>query len=228
MKFKNMIFGALALAFVFVMLTPVTKSMLTPQRCVKVIFLGNTAVGKTALLKRIVGECFSGDYSATIGLDCKNLHIGRYWNDLPEEMCLEDNNSMCLRLFDTAGQEEYRATTVNYIRGSKIAIIVFSIVDKGSFEAVEYWINFLREHEDIGLILVANKTDLPRENWFANEEGIRKELGTLALEFPVYFCSAKDGAGVDDLKINMFCLANDLQVIPSFEAEELRENKECC
>jgi GTPase SAR1 family protein len=67
-------------------------------------------------------------------------------------------------IWDTAGQEEYKALTRNYYRGSGAAIVAFSTTDYDSFLSVAEWVMTVREESGmIPILLVETKQDLRYE-----------------------------------------------------------------
>ena len=91
----------------------------------KVIVLGNSSVGKTSLLTRYTwdGESpFQLCHTPTIGVDFKSKVIE----------C--ENKLVKLQLWDTAGQERYRTLTDNYYNGVSGIMLVYSVVDRKSFD----------------------------------------------------------------------------------------------
>ena len=86
----------------------------------KIVLIGNSSVGKTALFRKIeTGEFYDRNIS-TIGIGKKTLYM-----DIEE-----DNNgkkikkNICVSLYDTAGQEKYKATTLNYFKGADGIILM--------------------------------------------------------------------------------------------------------
>ncbi|XP_039832473.1 ras-related protein RABH1b-like isoform X3 [Panicum virgatum] len=77
----------------------------------KLVFLGDQAVGKTAIITRFMYDKFDDTYQATIGIDF-----------LSKTMYLEDR-TVRLQLWDTAGQERFRSLIPSYIRDSSVAVI---------------------------------------------------------------------------------------------------------
>ena len=80
-------------------------------------------------------------------------------------------------IWDTAGQEFYRSINKIFIRNAKIILITYSIIDRKSFEEVDYWINCVKEtkEDDKYIIgLVANKSDLFEQQLISDEEGKEK------------------------------------------------------
>ena len=132
----------------------------------KIVLIGNSSVGKTALFRKIeTGEFYDRNIS-TLGIGKKTLYM-----DIEE-----DNNgkkikkNICVSLYDTAGQEKYKATTLNYFKGADGIILMYDITNRGSFDNIEEWINSIKE--SIGnahsleyiIMLIGNKLDLVDED----------------------------------------------------------------
>ena len=129
---------------------------------IKVILLGEVGVGKTNLINVLFGMDFKENVASTSGADCFEGEL-KY-----------QEKSYKYFLWDTAGQEIYRAINKIFIRDAKIAIIVYAIDNQHSFEEVDFWINYVKENkgEDKYLIaLVANKSDLYEKQMVMDEEG---------------------------------------------------------
>jgi GTPase SAR1 family protein len=86
-----------------------------------------------------------------------------------------------LELWDTAGQEIYRSVTVQYVRNSACAIVVFALPESHTFEGLPYWVTFLRDH-DIPFILIGTQADFekPREVESQTADQYGMEQGALA------------------------------------------------
>ncbi|CAI8017967.1 Ras-related protein SEC4, partial [Geodia barretti] len=72
----------------------------------KILIIGDSNVGKTALLTRFVEGRFQSVFMSTVGIDYKNKVI-----------TLEEEN-VKLQIWDTAGQERFRTLTNAYFRGA--------------------------------------------------------------------------------------------------------------
>ena len=116
----------------------------------KVVFLGDSSVGKTCIIGRFMTGDFNTGYEATIGTDFST-----------KTMTVE-NKSIQLQIWDTAGQERYRSLIPSYIRDSAAAVIVYDINDRTTFENVDKWIDDVHSKEkgDVCLFLVGNKLDI--------------------------------------------------------------------
>lgn len=103
-----------------------------------------------------------------------------------------------LQLWDTAGQERFRTLIPSYIRDSHVAIVVYDITSRQSFDDAARWIEDVRTErgDQVIIALVGNKTDLRDERQVTAEEGESKakELGILFME-----TSAKAGYNVKAL-----------------------------
>ncbi|KAI1336614.1 ras family-domain-containing protein [Xylariaceae sp. FL0016] len=121
-----------------------------PLKKFKLVFLGEQSVGKTSLITRFMYDSFDNMYQATIGIDF-----------LSKTMYLEDR-TVRLQLWDTAGQERFRSLIPSYIRDSSVAVVVYDISNKKSFENTKKWIDDVRAERgnDVIIVLVGNKTDL--------------------------------------------------------------------
>ncbi|EDQ88847.1 uncharacterized protein MONBRDRAFT_32662 [Monosiga brevicollis MX1] len=123
---------------------------------------------------------------ATIGIDF-----------LSKTMYLEDR-TVRLQLWDTAGQERFRSLIPSYIRDSSVAVVVYDITNRNSFQQTSKWIDDVRAERgsDVVIMLVGNKTDLNDKREVSLEEGEAKakELNVMFIE-----TSAKAGHNVKQL-----------------------------
>jgi len=126
---------------------------------IKVVIVGNGAVGKSSMIQRYCKGIFTRNYKKTIGVDFLEKHITASGEDVR------------LMLWDTAGQEEFDAITKAYYRGAQACVIAFSTTDHASFEAVKKW---KRKVEDecghVPMVLVQNKIDLLHESQVDSHE----------------------------------------------------------
>ena len=140
---------------------------------IKIILLGETGVGKTNLINVFFGQEFQEINVSTFASICFE---GKY---------NYKNKSYTYSMWDTAGQEKYRSINKITLRDSKIIIIVYSIIDKHSFEEVDYWIKYVKNslgNDKYILALVSNKNDLYVEQIVMDEDG-RDTADKYGIEF---------------------------------------------
>ena len=114
----------------------------------KIVLLGASAAGKSAILTRLVSDRFDIDAVPTIGAAFANYTLE---SDPPKEV----------GIWDTAGQERYAALAPMYYRNSDVAIAVYDVSSATSFVRAKQWITTLKAaHPTMPLALIANKIDL--------------------------------------------------------------------
>ena len=143
----------------------------------KVILIGNTAVGKTSLFKKLTSGQFSEKNISTIGMDKKSLQVEIEVNENNTKV----NKNIEISLVDTAGQERFRAITKSYFKESDGILLLYDITNKDSFKNVETWINSINEslgnhrNSKYIIILIGNKIYLiwvdGKEREITEEEG---------------------------------------------------------
>lgn len=115
----------------------------------KVVTVGDSSVGKTALVTRMSDEVFNQSYVPT---------VGSQFVTIPQKI---DGRDISMEVWDTAGQEVYRSLVGFYTREAKGAILVFDVTSKPSFDSLSHWLTFLEEQAgDAKVMLVGNKVDL--------------------------------------------------------------------
>lgn len=129
----------------------------------KITLLGAYKAGKTSLLVRFAGEPFAINHMPTVGVDykCKRVVVA--------------DKEVRLQIWDSAGQERFRAIAPNYFKGSKGIVVVYDVTDRESFDRARWWLSELRTtfksaSDQMDLVLVGNKTDLGGER-VSEEEG---------------------------------------------------------
>ena len=151
----------------------------------KIIILGSTEVGKTSILNRYFNNEFTPNLLSTIGIDFKSKFFKF------------DEEKVKCNFIDTAGQEKFRAISVNYLKGTNGVILVYDITNKETFDLIRSWIKDINENNksNVGKVLLGNKLDLEeKRDVFAEEaEDLAKELK--CKHFQV---SAKTGENINE------------------------------
>ena len=153
----------------------------------KIIIIGDSFVGKSCLTIKAAKNVFENYYTSTVGFEFFSM--------------LYKINSKIIRLqiWDTCGQEEYRSLIQNFYRNASLAILVYSIDKRTSFENLEVWLNEIkgRGSPDVKIFLVGNKNDLSENREVSIEEG-QKFYEDHKLNFFIE-TSAKSGENVQEL-----------------------------
>ena len=120
----------------------------------KIVVIGDANVGKTNIIRRIMGEDFR-EMEATIGVEFMYINIKKIDKDDPRK-------TMSIQIWDTSGAERYKAITTTHIRGADGAYIVYDISNENSFNHLNYWYNCIKDaaDNDIIIFLIGNKSDL--------------------------------------------------------------------
>ena len=127
----------------------------------KLIFIGDSGVGKSCLTTKAVKNTFEEFYQATVGFEFLTFN-------------LKINDKIIkLQIWDTCGQEVYKSLISNFYRNSSLAVLLYSIDNRESFTHAENWLNELKSQAqpDIRIILVGNKSDLEDQRKVQKEEG---------------------------------------------------------
>ena len=186
----------------------------------KVILLGLRGVGKTSISFHLIDNEFIQS-SPTISLDLANYQVK------------VNDKIIQIQLWDTCGNEEFAEKTQNLFINTKLAILVYALNDRKSFEDIKKWYNILR-NRTMGFMtfLIANKKDLEEERQVQEYEGemLKNEYGFN------YFLetSAKSGFNITQLleKIAIFIYEDEKdKEVPirhsvTLNKEDLRQNNE--
>ena len=118
----------------------------------KILLIGDSGTGKSAMLNRYVDNNFDYDISSTIGVDFKIKYL------------LHNNNTIKLQVWDTAGQERFKTITSNYYRGVQGIVILFDLSNYESFKNIEGWLKEIEKYcnSEHSKIIIGNKSDKAR------------------------------------------------------------------
>ena len=178
----------------------------------KVVLLGESGVGKTCIISRYVNNTYDEKSETTNGASyaSKVIVLEQY------------KQSLRFDIWDTAGQEKYRSLTKFFYKDAAIAVLVYDITRRDSFEEVKnYWYEQLKTcgEKNIVIGLAGNKCDM-----FDKEAVTEEEAKNFANEIGAQFqlTSAFKNMGIDDLFRMVGCKFLD----PNFQDKINEEPKE--
>ena len=154
---------------------------------IKVTLIGESSVGKTCIINRFCKGVFNADVESTLGANYSQKKLEK------------NGQKIRLDLWDTAGQEKYRAIGRHFYKESYIVCLVYDITSKESFENLKtIWYPDLKEYgEEYKIVaLIGNKLDKFLEEEVSEEEGRKfaKEINAVYKR-----TSALEGTGLEDL-----------------------------
>ena len=158
----------------------------------KIVVIGDANVGKTNIIRRIMGEDFR-EMEATIGVEFMYLNIKDIDKDDPTK-------SLSIQIWDTSGAERYKAITTSHIRNADGAYIVYDISNESSFTHLIYWYNCIKDaaDEDIIIYLIGNKSDLIYEEGRAVKKKVAIEFANKYKLQGYAECSAKNNENIQE------------------------------
>ncbi|KAH3761332.1 GTP-binding protein yptV1 [Pelomyxa schiedti] len=183
--------------------TPMKRPHSKSSEPVKVLIIGDSAVGKTTLLMRYCENRFDISYIATIGVDFKTKTVP-----------MGEKNYM-MQIWDTAGHERFRTITSSLYRDCMGIVLVYSIEDENSFYSVKQWVHEITQNvgTNVSIVLVGNKSDLVDRRAVQTQSG--EELAEL-FQLPFFETSAKTAHNVEAVFMTLL-----LAIIDSGQLEQL-------
>lgn len=152
----------------------------------KIIIIGDSGIGKSAILFRFADDLYNNNYISTIGVDFKIKTI------------FVNGKMIKLQIWDTAGQERFRTITTSYYRGAHMIFMCYDITDRQSFQNLEMWLHEVKKYASLGvrIVICGTKMDLGSKREVSHEEA---NLYANKHGYDFYETSAKDNKNVDEL-----------------------------
>ena len=191
----------------------------------KFILVGDSQVGKSALFARLSGKNFPMKTITSIGTDKCLVCFDKL--DITSNGEKKKKNFEIV-LFDTAGQERYRAITKTYFKDSNGIILLYSINDIVTFEHIQTWLDSIKDSlsdwrkSGYMIMLIGNKLDMVEADP-KNRQVLKSEAEKICNEQSIYWggeISAKDFTKDELLEI----LANFLKQV-HYKLEGVKEDK---
>jgi small GTP-binding protein len=152
---------------------------------VKLVLVGNSGVGKTAIVSRLVNDTFDLSGGSTVGVEFKSYRLET------------DLGPVAFKIWDTAGQERFRSVTRAYFRNAQGALLVYSIDDEASFKDLNGWLADIQSlaTPNAVIFLIGNKCDLEERRVVT-----RSQAEEFAKRNSLIFCetSAKEARQISD------------------------------
>ena len=156
----------------------------------KYIIIGDSGLGKSCLLLQFTDKRFQSGHDLTIGVD------------FGVRMINIESKQIKLQIWDTTGGESFKSVTRSYYRGSAVALLVYDITKRDTFNHLTTWLEEARQYgnnSNMVFMLIGNKSDLK-----ANRDVKRQEGEAFAREHGLIFIetSAKTATNVEETFVN--------------------------
>ena len=203
-------------------MSEIEKEVEQVSKIMKIIILGSSEVGKTCILNRYFHNEFQENLLSTIGIDFQTKFF-RF-----------ENEKIKVNYIDTAGQEKFRAISVNYLKGTDGVILLFDITKRDTFDLLETWLKELKDTNkvDVSKVLIGNKSDLAEERKVTFEEA--NNLAQI-MKCTYYEASAKTGENITEAldeiaRISFIESSNREERVDSIvlDREEKKKKRKCC
>lgn len=186
---------------------------------VKLVIIGESGVGKSALLGIYCDHVYNDSSISTIGVDFKLKTINL------------SNEIIKIQIWDTAGQERFRAMTASYYRGANAIILVFDLTNLFSFIKLTQWIKDLKNYlpnNNYSIILIGNKCE-NKEAYEVSKNDIDLFIKEHHLEY--FEVSAKKNINVNEVFNKS--ITDALKFIENnktkfVKIKEINKNNKCC
>ncbi|CAJ1011319.1 ADP-ribosylation factor family/Ras of Complex, Roc, domain of DAPkinase [Leishmania naiffi] len=153
------------------------------RKPIKLILLGDSAVGKSKLVERFLMQRYIPMQMSTYAL---TLYRYDFVTDEDEEVDVD--------VWDTAGQERFATVHPSYYHDAHACILVFDCTRKATYKNLEKWLSEMRIYrEHIPCIVACNKIDTDPSVTTKSFAFAEKH------KFPLYYVSAADGSNVVQL-----------------------------
>lgn len=129
----------------------------------RLILIGQSTVGKSSLLRQFKEGEYFPDISLTVGVD---FHA---------KMIRVNGHPIKMQLWDTAGQDRFRAIVKAYYRNAVGGLLVFDITNRESFMSLDEWydevMKIAHPHKPV-FVLIGNKDDQVKQRQVSREDAL--------------------------------------------------------
>jgi small GTP-binding protein len=178
----------------------------------KIILLGDSAVGKSTILVRFTEDKYM-DTAMTVGVDFKTRDV------------ILDGSHYRLQIWDTAGQEKFRGIVQAYYRKAQGILLIYDQSCSSSFDSLPGWLKSIQEHAapNVPVVVVGNKSDLEQVVSFERVNAFVEGRG---LSFVA--TSAAQGMGIEDafMELAKLIVAREVEAVSVIPKEVDVEQQE--
>jgi small GTP-binding protein len=135
----------------------IQSSFIREHHILKIILIGDGAVGKTSIRRQYLGEGFKNDYQMTIGADLATKE---------SPVLYSGGKQIKYLIWDLAGQPRFENVRTAYYMSAMGALVVFDATRPESFQNIVTWMNEVWRNNGRGpvpMVILGNKTDLRQE-----------------------------------------------------------------
>ena len=194
------------------------------QNKFKVAIVGNTNVGKSSVLYRLVNDEYNSKINPTVGLDYFAYRF------------IKNDCNIKLVLWDTAGQEQFNSIIKLYFKDISLLFVIADINDSKSCIDIEKWIikviNENKNIKELPILLIFNKIDLRNINTIQSYEcdKIYKRLLIRYKNIKYIEVSAKKNINFDKLQfiLKNMIIDNYSNLLKKSTIKYKRNNDKCC
>jgi len=173
----------------------------------KLIVIGRYGVGKQTIIRKLMQKEFDIEYAPTMNIDIKNIQVK------------VNDTIIQINIWDSCGNDKFALNTPNLFKNASIALLIYAINDKESFNVLEQWYNMLKENSnDCIIFLIGNKINFEekeREVTIEEAEKFKNKYDDIKMFFEV---SALKCMNIDNLLDNI--------AISIYEKNKKLENEE--
>jgi small GTP-binding protein len=132
-----------------------------PSTNFKIVVVGSSGVGKSAIVQRLVEGTFREEAQNTVGVEFRPFLVP------------VGAETARLQIWDTAGQERFRSVSRAYFRNAVGAVLVYDISAESTFDDLGNWLHDLQHQcsPNAYILLVGNKKDLSERRQVGVQQG---------------------------------------------------------
>ena len=187
------------------------------------MILGESKVGKSALIRRFSMDEYTPEFYTTLGMDFVTKEV------------TDNDTNISAQIWDTAGQERFMTMTKSFYKRCDGILLVYDISLRKSFMRLNTWIENIACDASVRIpkYLLGNKVDLKEAREVTIEEG--REFATKH-NMTFFETSAKNNTNVteafesiikDSFKKKLERAINPSIVLRASEIKD-QSNKKCC